>query len=403
MPPRMNTGPTSRVASFFLGALAALLVIVVFGQVSFAWTGVDLRLPYKIAERALVLLWIGCLAFPFGRTTLPYRFRPPDLALVLFALAAALSVLLGGGHWGDVRNLLAAIAIGWLARTLFGAPHRRGLLLHYLGGTVVLILVRELIAQPDLLLLREHNRYGLVTGNPNMLGFLFAMTSPLFLAAALGAHRARRRAAGLYFPAAVLGVLLTFSRTAAFGLALGAVITALGLERRGRALAWGALALALFLALQRPDLWTGERRPGDADRPRIVRTSLSLFSDAPILGIGFGINNIEERFPARYEALYGARLFRFHSANQLVDLLVGTGIIGTALALWWAAWVGRDALSRRRSAHGRPARIHAAGQLAALATIAAMSFAEPPLYHGKLLPILFLVLACTELPANEDE
>jgi hypothetical protein len=33
--------------------------------------------------------------------------------------------------------------------------------------------------------------------------------------------------------------------------------------------------------------------------------------------------------------------------------------------------------------------------------IAAMSLAEPPLYHGKLLPLLFLVLAYVDLPPAE--
>jgi hypothetical protein len=84
--------------------------------------------------------------------------------------------------------------------------------------------------------------------------------------------------------------------------------------------------------------------------------------------------------------------------NQIVDLLVGTGLIGTAFALWWAARVGACAVRwLRSSAPASPERIRAAGGLAACGAIALMSMGEPPLYHGKLVPILFLLLAVVEL------
>src|SRR6185369_3084286 len=158
----------------------------------------------------------------------------------------------------------------------------------------------------------------------------------------------------------------------------------------------------VFLAVQRPDTWTGSRASGDADRLRIMRTSLSLFADAPILGLGFGINNLEERFPGRFEALYGEALFRFHSANQLVDLLVGTGLVGTAVALWWAVVLGRDAARATRHAVGGE-RMRRAGALGALTGAAAMSLAEPPLYAGKLIIVLFLVVAYATLPRDAGE
>jgi hypothetical protein len=232
------------------------------------------------------------------------------------------------------------------------------------------------------------------------------MMLPILLAEVLAATGGRRALAVGYVLAALLGTLLTFSRTAGVGAAAGTAIVLLGSLPRGRGLLTLAVTLLVFFAVQRPDQWTQLRTTGDAQRVRIVRTSLALAADSPILGVGFGINNLELVFPDRYEARYGERVFRFHSMNQLVDLLVGTGLVGTAFALWWAARVGTGALRWFRAASSGPDRMRAAGGLAACVAIALMSMGEPPLYHGKLVPILFLLLAAVELgpePESRDD
>lgn len=389
------------VPALFLAGLAVLLPVLVAGEVRVAVAGVEAGVRYKELVRALALAWVALQLVPAGRRALPYRPDPSDLPLALFAAAAAASVALGGGHWGSVRDLLGAIGLGLLGRALFAPPARRWLFPCYLGAAVVLVVAREIAAAPDLFPPQELARYRLVTANANVLGFLFAMTGPLLAAEALAASGWRRALAALAAAVAVAGALVTFSRTAAAGLALGLLVLVLGERRRWQALALAALGLAAFLAVQRPDLWSASRAAGDADRPRIMRTSLSLAAAAPLLGIGFGTNNLEERFPARYEALYGTRVFRYHSANQLVDLLVGTGVVGTALALWWCARLGAVAVRHRRAAAGA-ARRRATGNLAALVAVATMSLAEPPLYQGKLLPLLFLVLGWVTLrPLDE--
>jgi len=346
------------------------------------------------------IAWLVCLLFPAGRAVLPYRGASGDLPFALFVVAAALSVALGGGHWGDVRSLVAAALLGLLARTLFAPPGRRAWLTALFVGTIVLVLGRELAAHPDLLPPHETGRYDLVTANPNVLGFLFAMTTPLLLAAAIAKRGVPRAVAALGVAGAVLGALLSYSRVAAFGLGVGTLLVATSVPRARRALVLAALAATAFVAISRPDRWITHRAPGDADRPRIMYTALQLALEHPVLGIGFGINNLEERFPDRYQQLYGERVFRFHAANQVIDLLVGTGIVGTALALWWAACVGATAFHRWRTAPHGAARVTAAGGLGACVAIALMSLAEPPLYHGKLLPLLFLVLASIDLDVS---
>ena len=382
----------------FVAALAVLLVAVVLGD--FPIPGGAHGIRYKTIARAVPIAWLVCLLFPAGRALLPYRAAPADLPFALFVAAAALSVALGGGHWGDVRSLVAAATLGLLARTLFAPPGRRVWLTALFVGTIVLIVGRELVAHPDLLPPHEMGRYDLVTANPNVLGFLFAMTTPLLLAAAIAERGAARSVAALGVAAAVLGALLSYSRVAAVGLGGGTLVVAASVPRARRALWLVALAAAAFLAISRPDRWIAHRAPGDGDRPRIMYTALQLAREHPVLGIGFGINNLEEEFPDRYQQLYGERVFRFHAANQVIDLLVGTGIVGTALALWWAGRIGATAFRRWRTAPEGAPRITAAGGLGASVAIALMSLAEPPLYQGKLLPLLFLVLASVDVDLN---
>ena len=100
-------------------------------------------------------------------------------------------------------------------------------------------------------------------------------------------------------------------------------------------------------------------------------TALHLAREHPMLGIGFGINNLEERFPDRYQQLYGERVFRFHAANQVIDLLVGTGSSGRR-----SRSGGRRASARARSRRWRTrrrtaSRVIAAGGLGACVAIAA--------------------------------
>ena len=394
--PTTVAAPTrSPLALAFLVALALLLLVIVFGELRLPGTSVAIR--YKILARALPLAWLACWALPAGRTTLPYRPTASDLPLALFTLATGLSVALGGGHWGDVRHLIAAIGVGLLARSLFAPVGRRVVLIAFFAATLITILGHELRIHPNLLPPHETGRYDLVTANPNVLGFLFAMTAPLLLAAAFIQRGAWRWLATLGYAVAVLGVLLSFSRVAAVGLAAGSLMVIAYLPRPRRALTLATVALLAFVATSRPDQWIQLRASGDGYRPSIMYTALQIALEHPVLGVGFGINNLEEVFPDRYETLYGERIFRFHSGNQLLDLLAGTGLVGTGLALWWAIRIGRTALRHFRSATHPAARVTVAGGVGACLAIALMSMAEPPLYHGKLLPILFLVLAAVEL------
>jgi hypothetical protein len=389
-----STSSWSALAIAFVAGLAALFLAIVLDALTIPGTSAGIR--YKTLARIVPIAWLVCLAFPAGRRAVPYRPAASDVPLALFVAAAALSVACGGGHWGDVRHLVAAIGVGLVGRSVLALPGGRRVVLALFVATFVVLLGRELSLHPDLLPPHEMGRYDLVTANPNVLGFLFAMTAPVLLGSALAERGPARVAGAVGFAAAALGVLLTFSRVAATGLAIGCLAVVAALPRRRRALLVASTAVVLFVATSRPDEWVHRRHSGDSYRPSIMATAFRIGLEHPLLGVGFGINNLEEVFADRYETAYGERIFRFHSANQLLDLFAGTGLVGTALALWWIGRVGLAVVHRWTDATTTAARITAAGGVGTFAAIIAMSMAEPPLYHGKLLPLLFVLLATIE-------
>lgn len=400
--PQGRDRATTMVARLLLIGLASALALTVLDELVLPFPGAPLTLHYKKIWRVLPLLWLASLLLPAVRATLaPPRFSS-DLPLALFVVVAALAIVTGGGHWGDFRNLVAAVGIGLMSRTLFATAERRRLFVHLIGGTVLMILARELWFHPHLLPPHETGRYDLVTANPNVLGFLFAMLLPILLAETLATTGSARALSVLYALATLIGTLLTFSRVAGLGAAAGtAVVVMASLPPRRALMLFGVTALA-FLTVQRPDQWTSLRTEGDTKRVRILTTSGTLAIDAPLLGVGFGINNLERVFPERYARLYGERLFRFHSMNQVLDVLVGTGLVGTMCFLWWAGRVGARAVEWLRASPWGRDRARAAGGLAACVAIAVMSMGESPLYHGKLVPILFWLLAVVELGPSPD-
>lgn len=403
--PRMSTAPPlaprlgvgTLVARALLAGIVVALAVTVFDEIALPLPGLTLELHYKKLWRLLPLVWLASLLFPATRAALFPRRQPGDLPLGIFVVLAAVSIAAGGGHWGDFRNLLAGIGVGLMTRSLVTTSDCRRLIVHALGLMVLAILAHELWIHPTLLPPREMGRYDLVTANPNVLGFLFAMLLPLLIAEGLASTGPGRVLVGVYVLAAVTGTFLTFSRVAALGAGAGtAVVVMRSLPLRTAMVVVATVAVA-FLALQRPDRWSGLRTEGDTKRARILGTSLSLAAESPVLGVGFGINNLEKVFPDRYEQRHGERVFRFHSMNQLLDVLVGTGMFGAACFLWWVGRLGARAVGLLRASMTPPDRTRAAGALAACVAIAVMSLGESPLYHGKIVPLLFLVLAIVEI------
>jgi O-antigen ligase len=376
--------------------LGVQLLLVVFDR---------LYLPFGISfgsrsfARNVALLMI--LGIALGAHGLP-RVRSSLLpALLAFLLAAIISVAAAGLTWGDVNSLAAMVGLFIGARSIAEHADGRRWLFHWLGLLAVTTVTLEVLQNPSILQLREELRGTTVTAHPNTLGVFFATVAPIFVA------RVRDREDGIiaaaYAACSLLGASFTFSRLAWSGLLLGAVVIVLAgypLRRRGILASGVVLAAAVGGAIAQLSLGRSE---ADWQRLRIIHTSLTLFREHWLLGVGFGSANLGKLFPARYIELYGSSLFLFHSHNMYVDVLVGTGALGGA-AMCWLLWrlvgVARRCLERARR---EPAlRLNASGFAATVAVFLFVGVGDMPLYHSKILFPLAIVWALMEAWADRQ-
>lgn len=397
-----------------------------------AWSVIAPRLRIVLPPLALALLWLTCVTIVLDRFPLPggdsFSFRSlarnvaivvllghlaqaPTLRLarsslaaplIAYLLAAVLSVAINGEKWGEVRLLGTTVAFYVATRAI--AAHRPGArqLFHWLGLLLVVQLLRELIHQPEVLLLREDLRNTLVTDHPNSVGYTLAVLLPLFLGVALERHGGRL--AKLYTLLTPFGLLITFSRSAWSTAVLG--VLAMLLARRGRtrtarqtALVVGIVALVAIVLVSIVALSTA-RTEADLQRLRIVTASLSLFRDHWLVGVGFGGPNFKDAFPARYLEMYGEGLFLFHSHNAVVDVLACTGLVGAAAAAWLVWRLGALALRALRAAPAARSS-EGIGMAVSIGVFLAMGLFDVPATHPKLMLIFALVLAYVETRTDE--
>jgi O-antigen ligase len=350
----------------------------------------------SFARNLVVFVLAGVLLRADGLRLVRSRIGP---ALIGFLAAAALSIAVNRGGWGDFRLLATALGIFYVARILASEERGERWLFHWLGLLTVGVLLREVLHNPAILTLRESYRVGLVTDHANTLGFALAMLTPIFLAGTVRSDR--RWAAWAYAACSCIVVVITFSRSAWLALAFGVV--ALALATRNRRVAVGAVATGVVataaVAAATGYLSLG-RTEADLQRLRIIEASMTLFREHPLVGIGFGIRNLERLFPVRYLELYGESLFLFHSHNLYVDVLTGTGVIGAVAAavllvtLAGVAWLG---VVRAR---GAERRLEAVAYVISVGMFLLVGFVDMPFYHGRLVFLLAVVWAMMERAAR---
>ena len=351
----------------------------------------------SFARNLAIFALLGALARAPGVTFARSRIGP---ALLVFLLAGASSIAVNGGGWGDLRTLATTLGIFYAARAVADGPRGSLWLFHWLGLLSVGVLAREVLHNPAVLGMREIHRFTLVTDNANTLGAALALSTPVFLAATQRPER--RAAAWVYAVCSSLTVVASFSRAAWLALALG--VGALGFAMRRRQAPLGSLASALasvavvVIAIGYLSLGRAE---ADAQRLRIMATSMSLFREHWLSGIGLGIHNLEQLFPIRYLELYGESLFLFHSHNFYVDLLTGTGVIGALAATWLlgtlvrVAWLGITLASRPEE------RLDALAYASALGIFLVISVTDMPFYHGRIVLLLAILWAMMESACRE--
>lgn len=202
-------------------------------------------------------------------------------------------------------------------------------------------------------------------------------------------HRLARGAGAIIL---LTAIVLAESRAAWLGIAAGGIT--LGAQNAiswRRAAAWAAIAIALAILLHAAGLSALATRlantggPGDDGgntRAWIVRASLDLAAAHPFTGVGLGqyARHIPEPLGARATPALGesAERVTYHAHFDLLEVGCETGILGLVFAVWLALRF----------------RARAAGALACLAAMAAMSFLHPLWYSPPHALAGLLLLGC---------
>jgi len=245
--------------------------------------------------------------------------------------------------------------------------------------------VVEIYRNPAILQFREALRNTMVTAHPNTLGGFFALLAPIFIGTL--DDKGARRMAPLYLACAFLGAALTFSRLSLAGLFFGSatVLLASWVRRHPVRVGVGGMVAAVIAVGVILYLSTG-RAEADWQRLHIIHTSLTLFAENWLFGVGYGVENLEAVFPARYAEIYGKRLWLYHSHNMYVDVLVATGVVGAVCGAWLLRrLIGVGFLAIRASQSDPRIRRVGSGFAAIVLVFLVQGVGDMPLYHERLM------------------
>ena len=235
--------------------------------------------------------------------------------------------------------------------------------------------------------------------DPNFMGTFFAMD--ICLAAALLLDPSRRLRAKLWISLAVavifVAFLLTYSRGALLGLAVGLVL--IGLFRAPRAVAVGALAIALAIAAV-PRFAQRITDGLSIDETGVKRITswtkaVKLLPSSPMLGVGYN------HLATVQDALGTVDEFDVNNRggveNSLLTVAVTTGALGLGAYLWHLASLYILTIRTWRERRRSPAVRHLAlGTAAALTAVLVASMTLNAMLYPFILLQLWALLAIVE-------
>jgi O-antigen ligase len=400
--------------------------------------------PIGLSEPVLVVVGavVGIDAIRGGR--LRPALRDPVTALVaLFVALAAVSAFVNAtpplvALLGIVMTI-DAIAIYLVVRTVRIGVRAAALAIGIVVAatlTVALFGIAQIVVHPELLgftvfrgYFGEGSRITSFLGNPNPVAMILSIGLPFALFGSLSLPTGRWRwAARIALFVLVLGLLLTFSRSAwiavGLGIALGALILdwrALPLFLLAVALAWGAVMVmprGLALVPEGPDaVEPGETSPPDVigstagrignlkergdTRGKFTREGIPILLDHPLLGVGPGRYGgaAAAIIPSPIYEEYGTSLYGYRTVHNFWQHLLGeSGALGTAVFLALLAGLLIRFVRAARAAQGL-LRVVLAGSAAVVLVTGFHSFTEM-IYEGNLPSLLiWLVFGIASLLA----
>ncbi|NLJ79027.1 MAG: polymerase [Tissierellia bacterium] len=337
----------------------------------------------------------------------PLEKEPMDIPIILFIIFILISTITSIDIYGSFRDLAFHLtAIGFifvlvntiktkkdfniLITCLIIAAALVGIqgLLQYKEGVKMEAGWVDLIRNPEINI-RIYSAFG----NPNILAEYLVMTIPISLALFWYSKRLFKK---IFFFATtiilLLSLMLTLSRGGWLGMAFGALIFALLVERRLLLL---AIPLATIMVYTLPErifnrllsIWEFKDF-SSISRVNMWQTALGIIHRNWLIGVGFGY------IPFRmvYSSYAGHMGGYYHIHNTYLQTLGETGIVGLIILIFLIFTLFKYSIKRLIGGEDRYAKVMAGGLLAGLAGILFHGLVENILYMPKIIATFWIMI-----------
>jgi O-antigen ligase len=337
-------------------SLLLFFAVLAFGAVE-PWSTAILEL----GTAALFVAWL--LPALFGGT-MEIAPNPLHAPIVLFGLLTGVQVAFGltTYRYATFTGALLFVCYGllfFLAAQAMAQPFQARLvwLFSTFGFAVALFaIVQDLTSNGMLYWVRNPRYGGWIFGpyvNHNHYAGLMEMLVPFAVVASMGELLKGGRRALLAFAAVLMAASIFMSQSRGGSIAflveivfLAGVLVATGRQRRGTAaiLAFAVLLAAFLFWVARAEVFHRYESFQDPIRLAILQDGLKMFVHRPLLGWGLGA------FPSAYPSFRSFYTEQFVNAahNDYLQLLVETGLVGFAAAVWFIVALYRRALPALR-------------------------------------------------------
>ena len=359
-------------------ALLALVLAVGLSLCLSCGMGQDRISGYSPTFRWAVLLALVYL-LSILTSVAPGRSLYPGLLMAAFVLFAP-AVFLSVRKYGDIRRILAAIALGGVLVSLYGFWQRLNPGAYQTGWVD-----KDMFSS---IRFRVYSTFA----NPNVLGEYFLLVIPF--AFALGLTAPNRRKKILWIAAAgvmCLCLLLTYSRGCYLGLLFGMVIFLVLLDRRFLILVG---VLAVLSPLYVPDsIWQRLLSIGNLGdtstnyRVNIWIGTARMLKDFWFCGVGPG----EDAFNTVYPLYSLNAIDTPHSHNLYMQLLCDAGLPGLLALLGFVGSLLRGLMTTVRRSRRKETKIYAMAGISAFSGVLLQGFTDYPFYNYRVMLLFFLL------------
>ncbi|HEY2922626.1 MAG TPA: O-antigen ligase family protein [Candidatus Binatia bacterium] len=327
--------------------------------------------------------------------------------LLLFFTAVTLSLLPDFHQAGDYRYFFFGCAHAVMLVDLFSAARQRRWLPWLLGLLPLILVARGFVHDPSVLDFDLSHRFKFPLDSWNTAGYVLAMSIPLCLLVTI-VNAGWWRALGLLSCAGqMLALILTFSRGAWLGWTASMVYLGFTMKKWKYLAALAVLATTCVLVAPalRNRLVTISQPQSDQsirERLQLLKSSLQLGMENPVLGVGYGRGRLKESLRSRLEGTVLEDSPIWHTHNVYVELFAGTGLLGLLSFLWL---IGQTLLRVSQAAIRRNGAERLVGFGIAASWVAAIvtGVGDIPFYHHETRIFFFSLFALACIYSSRPE